>query len=703
VAKFVGAIIGAIIVTVGIFTGNVGLIVSGASMIATNVLTLLLAPSMPKPDAAQTQKKEPRPVRTKGVGRRRVFAKVMFWDTNANGVTVDVLAFLSGRSHAMRQAYLNDDKITIVNGVVQALPDGSYAPQTLGSSSFSLARVLAGFNLGLAVETAFSAVISTLPGIWTADHRGDGITSGYLIKRPVKSKHYLEIYPQADNTVLSAVFDMSYLFDPRDPTMDAYDPDTWVKTTPLLDNPALALLWYLLTERDVDYNTQILPVIDYWIAAANHCDELVPLRDGGTERRYRIGLLFELTTEPAQIIGEILKTFDGWYCQDARGRYIVYSGQYYEPTVTIGPAQIVNARHQGFVEDEDFVNEITITYVSEAHDYNEPDTTPWRDEDDISERGKTNSTNFAPQSPSHSQNRRLAKRVMARQNAPDRGTITTNYEGMSVIGQRFIMLDHVEAGTTFYSGPAEIVTSPEKDMESLGVTFDWVRVDPNIDAWNPATEEGDPAPVEDRIAPAPLETPTITTATAELDATGTGARVRIIVEGYDREDITWYARWRSTTDASWNEQEYSDIDPGPAALLVTSVVPVDIAVDVAVAYSTGDGRVSAWSAAETVSTSTASLAPAPATELTATGAAGSATVAWRNPTSSNFGYVRIYRGTTNVFSAATQIGGDITGGLGQVQQITDTVAAGVWYYWVRAYSVGGVAASPTGPQSATVT
>jgi len=680
-------------VTVGILVpGAQGLIIPGATMIATNALTLLLAPSMPKPDAAQTQKKEPRPVRTKGIGTRRVWAKAMFWDTNEDGETVDVLAFLSGRSHAMRQAYLNDDKVTITGGVVQELVDGAY----------ETGRVLAGFNLGLAVETAFPAVISALPGRWTADHRGDGITSGYLIKKPVKAKHYLEVYPQADNTVLSAVFDMSYLFDPRDPSMDASDPDTWVKEEPLLDNPVLGLLWYLLTERGVDYNTQIFPVVNYWIAAADHCDELVPLKGGGTERRYRCCILFDLTAEPAQIIGEILKTFDGWYCQDALGRYIVYSGRYYEPTVTIGPAQIVNVRHQGFVEDEDFVNEITITYISEAHDYNEPDTTPWRDEDDISARGETNSTSFSPQTPSYSQNRRLAKRVIARQNASDRGTITTNFEGSSVIGQRFIWLNHVEAGTTFYTGPAEITTSPEKDMESLGVTFDWVRVDPNIDAWNPETEEGDPAPLEDRIAPAPLDTPTIATAAAELDATGTGARIRITVDGFDRDDVTWFARWRSTTDSSWNEQQYSDIDPGPAAVLVTSVVPVDIGVDVEVAYSTGDGRISAWSAPETVSTSTAALAPEPNTAFTAVGGTGHITGGWSNSTSANFGHSELYGAATSDFADALQIGADFSQPRNVGETFDEAVTPGTLFLWTVAFNASGSASARTGPIEVTV-
>ncbi|WP_169573822.1 phage tail protein [Sphingobium psychrophilum] len=690
--KFTGAIIGAALLTVGVVTGNPGLALAGGNMLIASTVALLLAPSMPKPDAAQTQKREPRPVRTKGIGTRRVFAKAMFWDTNHNGETVDVLAFLSGRSHAMRQPYLNDDKVTIVAGVVQGLADGAYAT----------GKVLAGVNLGLATETAFPAVISALPGIWTADHRGDGITSGYLIKKPVKAKNYLEVYPQADNTILSAVFDMSYLFDPRDLTMDAYDPDTWVKADPLLDNPVLGLLWYLITDRGVDYDTQILPVIDYWTSAADHCDELVALKGGGFERRYRCCILFDMTGEPADIISEILKTFDGWYSEDALGRYIVYSGRYYEPTVAIGPSQIVNARHQGFVEDEDFINEIPITYVSAEHDYNEPDATPWTDEDDIAERGKVNSTNFSPQTPSHSQNRRLAKRFMARQNAADRGTITTNYDGMTVIGERFIWLNHVEAETSFYTGAAEIVTSPERDMQTLGVSFDWVAVSPSIDNWNAATEEGEPAPVEDRIAPLPLEAPVITDTEAELGDGGSSARIRITVDGFDRNDVTWFARWRITTDTTWNEQEYSDIDPGPDAVLLTSLVPLDVSVDVEVAYGVGDGRVSPWSALEAVSTSTAALAPAPPTGVSGTGGTLEADIAWTNSASANLAYSRAYRNTTNTYSGSTLVSGDMASAAGAAQSFHDEPAAGAWYYFVRGFNSAGTGSAAVGTGLVTV-
>jgi hypothetical protein len=689
VGKFVGAIIGAITTAVGILTANPALIASGLGMIATSAVALLFAPSMPKTDAATTQKKEPTPVRSKGYGTRRVFAKMMLFETALNGATVDVLAFLDGRSHARGQVYLNDDKVTLVGDVVQPLDDGRYGDLTPP-------KVYAGFNLGLATETAFAAVISLLPGIWTADHRGDGITSGYLIKNPVKDKNFLTVYPQGDSVVMSAVFDMQYLFDPRDETMDAYDPDSWVVSNPLLDNPALALLHYLITDRGVDYDTQILPVIDMWTDAADHCDEMVEMKDGSFEKRYRCWFLYDMTAEPAQVITEIIKTFDGWYCQDALGRYLVYSGKFYEPTVTIGPEHIVDARHQAYVEEEDFYNEIVVTYISTPHDFNEVDTDPWRDEDDISERGKENSTSFNPQVPSHAQARRLTKRQMARNNAPDRGTITTNYAGQIVEGQRYIHLNHVEAGATFYSGPAEVVTSPEKNLQTGGVTFDWVAVSESIDTWNAATEEGEPAALGDRVAPEPLDAPVIASATAELASDGSSAQIRIIGDAPDRNDLTWYVGWKAASDSIWNEAEYTDIDPSPSVELLTSLVPTNSSIDVRIAYQTGDGRLSPWSSTETESTSTTSLATGPTTDVSASGGVGSITVNWRNPASLNYGYTRSYYGATNVFGAATALTPDDVAGTLAYRSVNFTgITAGAYYVWTRAFSSTGVGSSPT--------
>lgn len=596
IATGVGAAAG-----LALFGTTAGISVAGASLgtllLASSALTAVGTlvgggPRAPKPQAAETQQKQSIPTRLRWCGVRRSFGSLMYFDTAPDGSAIDVIAFKDGRANAVVQAYLADDPVTIVDGAVLPGADKRYGTSTVG----------VGFNLGLPTETAFPAIMAKLPGIWTADHRGDGIFSGYLLKTPVKEKNYLEVYPQGDNFQLSVAAEGELLFDPRNSAHGVDDESTWSYS----DNPVLYLLWYLVTQRNISYDRKILPVLSYWIDAANYCDDLVPLKGGGTEKRYRCCVMYDSTAEPAGVINEILATFDGWFCPDALGRLIIYPGRYVTPTVTITPDMIVEYRHQANLEVEDVINELVVSYISDQHLYSEVTCDPWRDEDSISELGMQNSKPFAPQTPSYPQNRRLAKIEMARNNAPDRGTVTTKYEGRIAIGQRFVNLPLIEAGVTLFNGPVEIKTM-QKNLQTGGVTFDWVKVQPSGYGWNPATEEGSPAPAEGRVTQLPLETPTITEATAELGDGGTAARIRITVDGYDRDDITWYARWRVTTDTTWNEQEYSDIDPGPTVQLLTNTVPINVSIDVEVAYGVGDGRISSWSDMASVSTSTESL------------------------------------------------------------------------------------------------
>ncbi|WP_159975896.1 MULTISPECIES: hypothetical protein [unclassified Novosphingobium] len=687
--KDLGRLVLQVVAVVAVFIPG-GQPVAAAAALA---LATLYKPKGPKPEQQERSIKTALPPRISAYGTVRLYGAYMLYDTNADGFAVDAWAFHDGRIDSILFRYLGDKRITL-NGA------GFVLPQDKEFGDGDTVRI--GTRLGLATETAFSELITRLPGIWTNNHRGDGVVTGCMISKPVKQKNFNDVYPQGgpDANQLSLVVQAQRVFDWRDVTQSASDPSTWRFS----DNAALCTAHYYMTRAYKDWETHFAPTLGSWTAAANDCDVAVPLKAGGTEKRYRVALAHKHTDTHKATIGNLLAAWDGFIAPRSDGALVAWSGRYVDPDPAdlIGPDEIVSYSWDYGIVDEDQSNEIAVSYLSADHDYTTVDATSWRDEDAIFADGELKTTPLENAVPSHGQARRLAKRLMAKTMAPNRGSVTTTIAGRKIRGKRFIPLHIEEAGAVFFSGTAEIVRL-RRNLTTGGVTFDWIKADPNVDAWNPATEEGNPAPVGNRVAPEPLETPTITTATPELDSGGTGARVRILVEGYDRDDITWYARWRATTDVSWIEQEYTDIDPGPAALLILPGIPVNIGVDVSVAYSTGDGRISEWAPTTTVSTSTATLAPSPSTELTATGAAGSATVAWRNPTSSNFSYTRVYRGTTNVFGAATLISGDITGGLGQVQQITDTVAAGTYFYWTRAYSSAGVAATPTGPQSASVT
>lgn len=685
--KFVNAIIGATLVAVGVATGNPALVAAGAQRLLSAVSSLF-GPKARKPDATERQQKRPASPRSYGYGTRRTYGNAALWLTAGDGSTVDVISYVDGPVHGVRQVYLNDEKVTISGGVVQQLADGAYAGGV----------VRAGYNLGPTPNVAHAPVVSKLPGIWTSNHRGDGVVSGYVIKSPVKSKEYLKIYPQGDNVEMSLVIDLQLCFDPRNPGHDVSDPSTWEWT----ENPVLHLLHYFLVRREYDYERRILPQIAKWIAAANICDEPVPLAAGGSEPRYRACILYDSQALPHEVIGSILETFDGWYCINERNEVEIYAGAYYEPTVTLGPEHIVEYSHQANVIDEDVYNELKIKYFSADHDYNQPECQPWRDEADIAKRG-LNSQSFEPQVPSFTQARRLAKPLMARQNASDRGQIITNYAGKIAAGQRFLNLNLVEAGLTLYSGPVE-VQSVTRNSQTGGLTIEWVKATPTAWNWNPATEDGYGAPVGG-IPPAdPVETPAITSANAVLAHDGASAQIAVTVSAPDRSDLTWYGRWKLSADSVWSETEYSDIDASTSVQLLIGLVPADASVDVAVAYQLGDGRLSSWSDPETVSTSTANLAPASPSELVATGDVGEAEVTWRNPASANLSYVKLYRSDTDDIGTASDISGELVGGLGQVMTVTDgSLAPGTWYYWVIAFNANDIASAPAGSAIAVVT
>lgn len=693
IATGVGAAAG-----LALFGTTAGITVAGASLgtllLASSALTALGGlikggPRAPKPQQAESQQKQAIPPRLRWCGVRRSFGALQYWDTAPDGTAIDVIAFKDGPRGAIIQAYLADDKITTSGGAVVPLADGKYGTNTVG----------VGFSAGFSTETAFPAIMAKLPGIWTSNHRGDGIFSGYLLKNPVKEKDYLKVYPQGDNFQLSVAAEGDLLFDPRDPAQSAINPSTWTYS----DNPVLYLLWYLIVYRNVDYAKKIAPVLSYWIDAANYCDEAVPLRGGGTEKRYRCCVMWESTSEPGAIITEILATFDGWLLPNALGQLIIYPGRYVAPTVTIGPDMIDTYRHQANIPVEDVVNELVVSYISDEHDWAEVTADPWRDDDSISELGLLNSKPFSPQTPSYSQNRRLAKIEMSRNNAQDSGTVTTTFAGRIAIGQRFINLPLVEMGVTVFSGPVEIKSMQKNLSGNGGVTFEWVRADPAAYTFYAATEQGYGAPVGERITPEPLMTPIINTAVAELDTDGSSARIRVTTDGLGRDDITWYLQWRVTTDGgAWISQEYPDVDDGPMVQLLTTAVPTNVSIDVQIAYGVGDGRISDWSATKMVSTSTADLAPAPPSGFSVSGGTGQTYANWTAPTSVGFVDVQLFRNTTDDYGSSSLVT-TIAQPPGELGFYNDSgLTAGTYYYWIIARNGVPVSSSPIASGAVTV-
>jgi hypothetical protein len=232
--------------------------------------------------------------------------------------------------------------------------------------------------------------------------------------------------------------------------------------------------------------------------------------------------------------------------------------------------------------------------------------TPWRDEDDIDLRGEVRSQTFYPTwVQSKGQSRRLAKRAMSRHTATVRGSVRCNLSGLQVISERYVRLQ-IPGVAVLSDIVVEIVTPPQIDFATLSVSFDFIAADENIDAWDPATEEGD-INQADRPAGTPLVQPTIdeiVVFTQPTSDTSTGTRLRITATGADRNDLTWVYRWRLASGITeWAESASSDISGYPTATFETDFVPANSDLEVEVAYVTGGSSMSEWSATANVTSS----------------------------------------------------------------------------------------------------
>lgn len=669
VIAIVTAIVAAVIGTGTVATAIATAIVQIGVALALSALARLFAPGVPKPASVQTPKKQSRPVRQSAFGRVRVSGPYMLYEA-ANQTLYDVIALLDGRSHAIVGHYLNDDAVTLTGGGGVISPDGKkYSYGTPGDRVQILTR------LGLSTETPYAEVVAGLPGHWTLDHRGDGVTSLAMIAKQSKPQFQQEDFPNGEP--LPGVVVEAQLC--RDPRGDAIA---------FTRNPVLELAAYLTTAAGgmgLSWDRRIAPAIDSWREAADDCeagiaivaqhgvitddpqvnlgatvihlsnvagigagtvlafsDEVktvdhvaglavtltaglalahlkgsavnwTPTYGTITEERYRCDGVYNHDTPPADVIGQLLASFDGWMSQRGDGALVIRAGKYVEPSITLTDEMIVGYSLQHFQDDADAVNELLVSYTDPNAAYQQGDAGAWTDEADIAARGVTRSAPFdLPWVPSTSQARRLAKRQMARLTAELRGTITTNLAGMNALGQRYLAVQCSENAAI-----ADIVIEVTKvavDLSSMTLAFEFIQASPLIDEWT-AAEETPGNEVNTRPSPAALDAPTIDSHVVVFE--GNQARVQLVVTA-PLVDVNWQVRWRRAGDSAWNETSFTDIDDGPGVDLFTGLVSADADLEFQTAYQTPAQR-SPWSATEAVDTHSDGVVPDDAATITVTG------------------------------------------------------------------------------------
>ncbi len=598
-AEFVSSAVYSALTTAGVEAGTAALISTyAASITAVSVATLayvgpslLFRPSIPDPEFARSARKQAIPDRVSGYGRARVGGAYMLWEAVGTKAYV-VLAQVDGLSDGVEQLYLNDQKETVgSDGYVQQGSDLRYG---VNSDLVQIA-----YRDGLPTETRYPLIPSD---IWPDNARGDGVASLMMICKSSSKEQFLRDYPNSRPTP-STVRRLQLCWDPRLGARGTIDDDgdklasgTWQWT----ENPILQLLDYKTAgSGGPGYPIEkFLPRIDDWIEAANVCDELVALKEGGTEKRYRAGGTYLHSTADADVTATILATCDGWMAQDIDGNFTVQAGKYYDPTVTITAANIVNMSVSHGKRDEEATNVMVVSFTDPTFDFTEVETDPLRNEDNIALIGVERDQRLSlPWVQSNSQAQRLGKIALNKQTQPISGTITTTLDGLRAWGERRI---RIQAEPNESEDMADIVVDilPVTLNPDFTVSIPFVSCDPAAYDWDAETEEGAGPGDDTSPLPQPLPVPEIYQAYAFSASSGLTLGNKIGVDIIGTPGDSYVIRWLASGMYS-NEPAQVSVDFGGYAHVETSLVP-DGTIDVDVALISASGAQSEFSAPASV-------------------------------------------------------------------------------------------------------
>ena len=559
----------------------------------------LTAPDMPSVQASKVAKKQTMPPRTYCLAPGRYSGSYMCWE--ANKYLVDVYAIADQQMHSIGSRWLHDDLVTLdVDGDVEKLSSGAYGGK----------RIHVATRLGLPTETSYTTEFSTYfadlgSGIWTADHRGDGITSACVICDPQDQEYFHATYPQGYPVYSQECFPAIY--DPREVDHDIEDISTWDVSY----NPMVLLAHYLTGYADATqdpkkldlWNMRIEPQLASWEVAFDDCDEPIALKEGGTEARYRAAQLSHTAaTDPAEVVNKLLEACDGWLFECGDGSYLPQAGKYRPPTVTLGddPGDVIAVSLQDGRPAEKAANHWPFTYISAEHGYAAVPGDPWENADRIAELGEILSQGVAFACvPSHGQGRRLLKRADARANPNCYGQIVFSLAGLALFGERyfnFVLSD----GAWQVNRVMEIQGSPRVNWETLSVAVDVIGIDTDkLEEWNPATEEGEAPEVLEDVEGSDLTTPEI----LALEQHATQPKVVITIVTY--ADANHFAyRYRATGTTSWTTGAVQGATAGGGGEQITSTIVstgVEYEFQVAAAESSGlNLLLSDWSESVTI-------------------------------------------------------------------------------------------------------
>jgi hypothetical protein len=529
-------------------------------------------------------------------GGRTKMAALRSFSENRGGFLyiVDILGY--GTIDAIEEVYLNGRLLLLdTDNCVTNKPWLILSSRPVDSRSYVRIEVFRGF-----VNQPASAILqAAFPTEWTSSHIGRGIA--YVVW---KIKHA----PAADYQKLygSQIPERTYLmrgarvFDPRDPAQVLSNPDTWLYS----DNSALLVLYVLLVPLQISAAVIDLPS---FAAAADLCDEFVPLLSGGVERRYRFTGRLSYGSEPRDNLSAVLSTCRGRLSLTGDGKIRLRVGAPQAPTVTVNDdmrvASIEVTRGGSMLTR---YNAIRAQYVSEPHGWSVQTAARQSIAANLVLDGRVieEATDLS-YVPSHAQAQRLSKFELYEENPDFRGELLLNARGLQLLDEESFILDDPMFGTMKCRLTSMTFEADDSGMLS-GIRVGYESIADVASAWVPATDEG-PAPV---VPPSTSEDPTVPGAPVNFTVVVEGAAppysAALSANPTTRAGDVWDIWYRVSGATEWDDVTGLSV---PATVIggLTSATAYDAQIRV----RTSAGGVSSWTALTFVATPFSGVTLAP--------------------------------------------------------------------------------------------
>ncbi|TSD85632.1 hypothetical protein FFK22_026675 [Mycobacterium sp. KBS0706] len=661
----------------------------GLSIAGTLAQTLLAqTPDKPKMQDGDVSIKQAIPPRTRLYGRQRLGGVFLYYDSTPDGDLKTLICHAAHECDALEEHWLNDERVQVDDGVVTDDPWGKFEVVTIvhwsGAPDQSITDIDDDF--------------------WTTDHRGRGLCCTYVKYADLKDEDQIKVFPSGPppyRTVLRG----AKVFDPREEGTGPGDQEIDDETTwSWSDNAALVVLDYMTRlERGVPVGFGVALDridLDSFAAAADICDQEIPLKAGGVEPRWRAWGAYELTEDRKAVLQDLLDACGGRIIQGPDGKLgLTVGAPGSTAAVTLTEEHILEwDLNQGKPAIER-INEVRATYVSQAWEWAETEAGIQLDQAAIDRNGVESSQIKLRFVPSESQAQRVAREVLRRGNPSHTGRIRTTLAGLDAWGERWIRLQIAELDIDALFE----ITGMSLNQADMTVSLEVTSYDGWWE-WTAETDEQDPAvPPSDGDDDGEMPVPEHVAVTIAHRLYNMQMPVAVGVVTWDPPPRSVYvakARYRPVTDpvSPWQPLPVAQDDNQ----VETFPLEDGTAYEAQVRFIGPRGSGSDWSPPASFTAVADPVAPLSPTNLTAqanTPAVGQVTVSAKAPNDPKHLSLRFYRNGSNAFgpdSGATLIDGPLYCAPLSTQSHVETVAPGDWWYFATSANWSNVESVPAG-------